>query len=62
MEAIRPKEGGNAQAAILIDRLEGIVVEQIAQAADALEDWRDVLPEEFQAMKSNPLGAFQPPT
>ena len=59
MEAVRPAD--NAHGAAIVDRLEGIVVEQIAQAADALEDWRDVLPEEFQAMKANPLGSTQPP-
>lgn len=60
MSSVRPETEENAQAAAIVDRLEGIVVEQIAQAADALEDWRDVLPEEFQAMKANPLGSIQP--
>jgi len=60
MGSVRPEAAENAQAAAIVDRLEGIVVEQIAQAADALEDWRDVLPEEFQAMKANPLGSIQP--
>lgn len=60
MGSVRPESAENAQAAAIVDRLEGIVVEQIAQAADALEDWRDVLPEEFQAMKANPLGSIQP--
>ena len=59
MGSVRPEAKDNAQAAAIVDRLEGIVVEQIAQAADALEDWRDVLPEEFQAMKANPLGSIQ---
>jgi hypothetical protein len=61
MESVRPVVGDNAQATAIVDRLEGIVVEQIAQAADALEDWRDVLPEEFQAMRANPLGAPNQP-
>lgn len=59
METIRPTVSANPQATVVLDRLEGIVVEQITQAADALEDWRDVLPEEFQAMTANPLGATQ---
>ena len=62
METVRPPDAQNPQAAAIVDRLEGIVVEQIATAADALEDWRDVLPDEFQAMKANPLGSPQPPT
>jgi|JI10StandDraft_1071094.scaffolds.fasta_scaffold685165_2 hypothetical protein len=57
MGLVRPETAENPQATAIVDRLEGIVVEQIAQAADALEDWRDVLPEEFQAMKANPLGS-----
>ena len=61
METVRPGPADNAEAAAIVDRLEGIVVEQITQAADALEDWRDVLPEEFQAMRAAPLGATQPP-
>lgn len=60
MATVRPSEGQNPQAAAIIDRLEGIVVEQITIAADALEDWRDVLPDEFQAMKANRLGSPQP--
>jgi len=61
IETVRPSPGENPQAIAIVDRLEGIVIEQIAQAADALEDWRDVLPEEFQAMKANPLGLTQQP-
>lgn len=59
IETIRPAAIANPEATVVLDRLEGIVVEQIVQAADALEDWRDVLPEEFQAMQANPLGAPQ---
>lgn len=59
MESIRPRQEESPHIPAILDRLEGIVVEQIAQAADALEDWRDVLPDEFQAMKENPLGAPQ---
>lgn len=56
MDAMRPTTVANPEATVVLDRLEGIVVEQITQAADALEDWRDVLPDEFQAMTANPLG------
>lgn len=60
METVRPPDAQNPQAAAIVDRLEGIVIEQIATAADALEDWRDVLPDEFQAMKANPLRSPEP--
>ncbi|WP_152986982.1 hypothetical protein [Bordetella bronchiseptica] len=59
MAEIRPRNEASSQAAVLLDRLEGIVVEQIAQAADALEDWKDVLPDEFKAVEANPLGVPQ---
>jgi hypothetical protein len=52
IQSIRNGAAQNAQAVILLDRLEGIVIEQIATAADALEDWRDVLPEDFKALQS----------
>lgn len=59
MQAIRPDETKNPQAAVIVDRLESIVVEQISTAADALEDWRDVLPEDFSALKASPQGIHQ---
>lgn len=54
MQSIRPNEEKNPQAAAIVDRLESLVVEQIATAADALEDWRDVLPEDFNALRAQP--------
>lgn len=59
MQTIRPDEAQNPQAAAIVDRLESIVFEQISTAADALEDWRDVLPEDFKALQDNPQGANQ---
>ncbi|MDT4848242.1 hypothetical protein FQZ97_823290 [compost metagenome] len=59
MRIIRPEPGKNPQATAIVDRLEGIVIEQIATAADALEDWRDVLPEDFNALRANPQGNDQ---
>jgi hypothetical protein len=44
----------NEQTLVILDRIEGIVIEQISTAADALEDWRDVLPEEFKALQDSP--------
>jgi len=55
MQDLRPPNGENPQAAAIVDRLEGIVIEQIATAADALEDWRDVLPEDFHALRNEAL-------
>lgn len=35
------------------DMLRAVVVEQIATAGDALEDWRDIVPEEVDAIKKS---------
>lgn len=34
-----------------LGKLEGMVTEQIATAADALEDWNDIVPEDVQELK-----------
>ena len=34
-----------------LGKLEGMVTEQIATAADALEDWNDIVPEEVQELR-----------
>lgn len=60
MQTVRPSDGQNPQAAAIVDRLEGIVIEQIATAADALEDWRDVLPEDVRALQAAPQNSNQP--
>ena len=62
MRTIRPDETVNPQAAAIVDRLESIVVEQIATAADALEDWRDVLPEDLYALQAEPNADQLTPT
>ena len=31
-------------------KLEGIVVEQLTTASDALEDWRDIVPEDVEEL------------
>ena len=36
-------------------KLEGIVVEQLAVADDALEDWRDIVPEEMKELRLRTL-------
>lgn len=35
----------------VLDKLEGIVMEQIATADDALEDWKDIIPEEIEKLR-----------
>lgn len=60
MQDIRHTGGQNPQAAAIVDRLEAIVIEQITTAADALEDWRDVLPEDVKALQANPQDNHQP--
>jgi hypothetical protein len=43
----------NSQSeAITIAKMEAIVVEQLATADDALEDWRDIVPEEVEELRS----------
>ena len=39
-------------------RLEAIVIEQLATADDALEDWRDIVPEDVEELTKN----FDPTT
>lgn len=39
----------------ILDKLEGIVIEQIATADDALEDWRDIVPEDVEELRSKLL-------
>jgi len=39
----------------ILERLEGIVVEQIATADDALEDWRDIVPEDVEELRARLL-------
>ena len=41
----------NASLHTSFGKLEGMVTEQIATAADALEDWSDIVPDEVQELK-----------
>jgi len=43
---------GNQSESITIAKMEAIVVEQLATADDALEDWRDIVPEEVEELRS----------
>ena len=38
---------------VLLARLEAIVIEQLATADDALEDWRDIVPEDVEELTEN---------
>ena len=38
---------------VVIAKIEAIVIEQIAMADDALEDWRDVVPEDVKELDPN---------
>ena len=42
----------NPEASAIVERMQTVVIEQISIAADALEDWRDVLPEELDALRA----------
>lgn len=42
-----------------LGKLEGMVTEQIATAADALEDWNDIVPEDVQELKQKLEAANQ---
>lgn len=42
-----------------LGKLEGMVTEQIATAADALEDWNDIVPEDVQELKEKLESAVQ---
>jgi Restriction endonuclease len=59
MQSVRQGAALSTDALQLLDRLEGVVTEQISTAADALEDWRDVLPEEFKALSGPTTSATQ---
>lgn len=42
----------NGDEAITIAKMEAIVIEQLATADDALEDWRDIVPEDVDELRS----------
>lgn len=53
IERIRSGDGGNTALSghRYLDTLEAVVTEQIAVTADALEDWRDLIPEELAELE-----------
>ncbi len=42
----------NQSDVITLAKMEAIVIEQLATADDALEDWRDIVPEEVEELRS----------
>lgn len=61
VQTARSAAGQNAQALAILEKLEAIVVEQIATADDALEDWNDVVPEEVATLKAQLQAKSLPP-
>lgn len=52
IEQGKKKETSVANTNMVLDKLEAIVIEQIATANDALEDWRDIVPEDVEELIS----------
>lgn len=48
----RSKITNNPEAVMIIEKFEGIVIEQLATSGDSLEDWNDLVPEEIAALKA----------
>jgi hypothetical protein len=52
IETMREDGKVHAETTQVLDKLEGIVIEQIATADDALEDWRDIVPEDVEELRA----------
>jgi len=52
IQNMKSNDLSNIQVNQVLERLEGIVTEQIATADDALEDWRDIVPEELAELQA----------
>jgi hypothetical protein len=50
IQSARPANNSEPLNSFVLDRLESIVVEQIATANDALEDWRDIVPKDVEEL------------
>ena len=44
------KDASDSNSNLVLEKLEAILVEQIATADDALEDWRDIVPEDVEEL------------
>lgn len=51
------KANGSENNNLVLDKLEYIVIEQIATADDALEDWRDIVPEDVEELRGKLLAS-----
>ena len=52
IQTIRSDGNAHLDTMRVLDKLEAIVVEQIATADDALEDWRDIVPEDVAELRA----------
>lgn len=50
IEQAKQEEISELNGNMVLEKLEAIVVEQIATADDALEDWRDIVPEDVEEL------------
>lgn len=48
----RPVNNSDPVHPSVLDKLESLVIEQIATANDALEDWRDIVPEDVEELRA----------
>ena len=51
IQAAKPANRNSFVEATVLDKLEVMVTEQIATADDALEDWRDIVPEDVEELQ-----------
>lgn len=51
IELQKEQLSSNKAALHSLEKLQGIVIEQISTADDALEDWKDIIPEELRKVK-----------
>jgi len=51
IEAQKEQLSSNKAALHSLEKLQGIVIEQISTADDAMEDWKDIIPEELDKLK-----------
>ena len=50
IQSAKPANNLDSVNFLILDKLESLVIEQIATADDALEDWRDIIPEEVEEL------------
>ena len=60
IQSARTANNSDQISSAVLDKLEGIVIEQIATADDALEDWRDIVPEDVEELRAKILLKHSP--